>query len=131
MFVDKLVKLFLRPRLPSIGVDQQLLDRGLRARGVILRMQHTNRMVGSEDRAIRIFEIEVHLEGLDPYRATVCQAVPQEALLRIELGQTEVTVYVDPSRTSHIAIDFRTPPTVTRKASADEVLANGTARPPS
>ena len=89
-------------------------------------MQHTHRMVGSDDRAIRIFEIEVHLEDLDPYRATVLQAVPQEALFRIERGQTEVTVYVDRSVTSRIAIDFRTPPTVTRRASADDVLANGT-----
>jgi hypothetical protein len=124
VFVDKLVKLFLKPGLPSIGVDQQLLDHGLPARGVILRMQRTHHMVGSDDRAIRIFEIEVHLEDLDPYRATVRQAVTQEALFRIEHGQNEVTVYVDRSVTSRIAIDFRTPPTVTRRASADDVLAN-------
>jgi hypothetical protein len=125
VFVDKLVKLFLKPGLPSIGVDQQLLDHGLPARGVIFRMQRTHHMVGSDDRAIRIFEIEVHLEDLDPYRATVRQAVTQEALFRIEHGQNEVTVYVDRSVTSRIAIDFRTPPTVTRRASADDVLANG------
>jgi hypothetical protein len=126
VFVDKLVKLFLKPGLPSIGVDQQLLDHGLPARGVILRMQRTHHMVGSDERAIRIFEIEVHLEDLDPYRATVRQAVTQEALFRIEHGQNEVTVYVDRSVTSRIAIDFRTPPTVTRRASADDVLTNGT-----
>ena len=37
-----------------------------------------------------------------------------------------VTVYVDRSVTSRIAIDFRAPATVTRTASADDVLANGT-----
>jgi hypothetical protein len=76
-------------------------------------MQHTHQMVGSDDRAIPNFEIEVHLDGLDPYRATARQAVPQEALFWIERGPTEVTVYVDRSVTSRIAIDFWTPPAVT------------------
>jgi hypothetical protein len=85
VFVDKLVRLFLKPGLPPIGVDQQVLDHGLRGRGVIIRMQHTHRVVGSDDRAVRIFEIEVHLE----YERRISEPVSRER--RFELLGSLVT----------------------------------------
>ena len=114
------------------GVDGDLTTNGLRGRGLIVGVQMNGAQVsfGADSYRVCDLSVQVFLDGAQPYVATCRQRV-HEVMLPQMGGGVAVSVRVDPSDASRIAIVFgEEPPVVTLGPAPDggsaTILATGT-----
>lgn len=116
------------------GVDKKLLQTGLLGRGIISEIKLTGTTIQSGNGLVQrkcVFNVEVSLDGRDPYTASCTQRIPEIQIPQIQPGFTPVAVRVDPDDLTQIVVDFSTEaPVVTTKAgtgnhSAANILATG------
>ena len=113
--------------------DAELMKNGLLGRGVVTSVEQTNVTVGHEGdpHPVCIFGLEVTLDNTPPYEAECRQSVPLTTVPQFVPGSTIVTVRVDPTDHTKVALDLDTPtPTVTLAAgsgqgTAASILASG------
>jgi hypothetical protein len=116
------------------AADKKLLQNGLVGRGIIADIRLTGTTVQTGNGLVQrtcVFNLEVSLDGKDPYMATCKQRIPEIEIPRIQPGSTAVAVRVNPEDPTQVAIDFSAaPPVVTTPAgsgdhSAAALLATG------
>jgi hypothetical protein len=86
--------------------EQQLLTSGTPGRAAIKGVQDTG--VEINNMPAVIVDMEVTVEGKDPYAVQVNRPIPQIYLARCQPGQS-VAVKVDPSDPSMVAFDWAAP----------------------
>ncbi len=104
------------------AVPKQLLEQGLRGRGIIVSIQQTSVSTGADfDPAhVCVFTVEVTLDNVPRYTATCRQAVKATVLPQLMLPGATVAVRVDPSDRNRIALSLgEQPPVVTMASSGD------------
>jgi hypothetical protein len=87
--------------------QQALLQTGTPAKASVKSMQDTGTLVNFNPQII--LELEVTVEGKDPYPVQLSTPIPQMMLAQITPGKT-VGVRVDPADPSSLAIDWSQPP---------------------
>jgi len=116
------------------SVDDELLTNGRLGRADLLGIDISGMTLqianGLVERKCTL-NLQVYLDGEEPYPATAVQRVQEVFLPQLVPGQTVLAVRVDPADRTKVAVDFATPvPNVTIKASeghdsAKWILANG------
>src|SRR5690242_9641510 len=104
----------------SGSVPKELLEQGLRGRGIIVSVQQTGVSTGADFNPahVCVFTVEVALDNEPRYTATCRQAVPATILPRLMTPGTMIAVRVDPNDRSRIALSLgEEPPTVTTSSS--------------
>lgn len=92
-------------RLRSVGVP---------ARAVLLSVKDTGMTLGgttlaaARENPVADLELEVDLDGHEPYQLTVRQMVPRLAVARLVPG-TELPVLVDPADRQQVLVDWDAP----------------------
>lgn len=87
--------------------QQALLQTGTPAKATVKSMQDTGTLVNFNPQII--LELEVAVEGKDPYPVQLASPIPQMMLAHIGPGKT-LGVRVDPGDPSSLAIDWSQPP---------------------
>lgn len=113
--------------------DAELMKNGLLGRGIVTSVEKTSVTVGQDwdPHPVCIFGLEVTLDNTPAYQAECRQSVPLTTLPQFTPGSTIVTVRVDPTDHTKVALDLATPtPEVTMasgsgKATAASILADG------
>ena len=90
----------------KMQAEQQLLTTGTPGRATITSLQDTGALINFNPQVI--LDLQVAVEGKDPYAAQLTTAVPQVYLARLQPGAS-VGVRTDPSDPSSIAIDWMQP----------------------
>jgi len=114
--------LFSKMRDLTGSVSKELLQNGLLGRGIIVSIQQTSVSTGADfDPAhVCVFTVEVALDNVPRYTATVRQAVRATILPQLMMPGATVAVRVDPNDHSRIALSLgEEPPTVTMAAGGD------------
>jgi hypothetical protein len=86
--------------------QQQLMATGTPGRATIKGVQDTGSALN--DAPVALLDLEVQVEGKDPYAAQVKTAVPQLYLARLQIGG-QIGVRVDATNPSAIAVDWAAP----------------------
>ncbi len=119
--------LFNKMRNLTGSVPNELLERGLLGRGIIVSVQQTSVSTGVDfDPAhVCVFTVEVALDNVARYTATCRQAVKATILPQLMTPGATVAVRVDPDDHSRIALSLgEQPPTVTIASSGDPNTAS-------
>jgi len=114
--------LFSKMRDLTGSVSKELLQNGLLGRGIIVSIQQTSVSTGADfDPAhVCVFTVEVALDNVPRYTATIRQAVRATILPQLMMPGATVAVRVDPNDHSRIALSLgEEPPTVTMAAGGD------------
>lgn len=86
--------------------EQQLLQTGTPGRATIKSLQDTGTIINNAPAVV--LDLEVAVEGKDPYAVQIQRAVPQIYLARCQPGG-QIGVKVDPADPSAVAIDWTQP----------------------
>ena len=87
--------------------QQALLTTGTPAKATVKSMQDTGALVNFNPQIV--LDLEVAIEGKDPYPVQLSTPIPQIMLAHVGPGKT-LGVRVDPSDPSSLAIDWSQPP---------------------
>jgi hypothetical protein len=104
------------------SVPKELLEKGLRGRGVIISLQQTSVSTGTDfDPAhVCVFTVEVALDDVPRYTTTCRQAVRDTIMPQLMTPGVTVAVRADPKDHNRIALSLgEEPPTVTLAGSGD------------
>jgi hypothetical protein len=114
--------LFSKMRDLTGSVSKELLQNGQLGRGIIVSIQQTSVSTGADfDPAhVCVFTVEVALDNVPRYTATVRQAVRATILPQLMMPGATVAVRVDQNDHSRIALSLgEEPPTVTMASTGD------------
>lgn len=130
-FFDNIAKSF---RSAVGGTDDELLATGVLGRADLLGIDVSGMTIQMNNSLVErkcTFQLQVYLDGQQPFPAIVEQRVQEVYLPQLVPGQTVLAVRVDPADHTRVAIDWASEvPTVTLPAgegkdSAAWILANG------